>query len=220
MRPLRRFIMPLIAPRVVWNAPFRLASSTASQSSSLSRSRMLSRVRPALLTRMSIGPERRFRRGKRRSDLLRHRDVAARRRRRARPAPPPPSRARSASRPTIATFAPAPCSARAMARPMPRVLPVTKATLPVRSMAWHHARNFSTSSAVPSVDRAARPGTIRLSRPDSTLPGPTSTNVASGASSAAARMQATQRTGAVSWSASRRFASDAGAHRARRSRWR
>ena len=46
----------------------------------------------------------------------------------------PPPRPASASRPMMATFAPAACSAVAMAWPMPRVLPVTKATFPVRSM--------------------------------------------------------------------------------------
>ena len=56
MRPQRRFIMPRAVARMATKAPRRLASSTASQSSSLRRNRMLSRVRPALLTRMSICP--------------------------------------------------------------------------------------------------------------------------------------------------------------------
>ena len=87
-----------------------------------------------------------------------------------------------------------------MARPMPRVLPVTKAVLPVRSMVvmpCASSRNASTSSAVPSVTAVA-PGTIRLSSPASTLPGPISRNRAPGTNAAAPCMQATQRTGAVS----------------------
>ena len=91
----------------------------------------------------------------------------------------------AASRPTIATLAPAACSACAMARPMPRVLPVTNATLPGRDRSSAHApRNFSTSSAVPSVD-AGGAGHDPLEQTDSTCPGPISTKRASGTSSAA-----------------------------------
>src|SRR6266516_3716078 len=66
--------------------------------------------------------------------------------------------------------------------------------------------NFVTSSAVPRLTAFAPP-TMRLSSPASTFPGPISTNHApSPASLAAACMHSTQRTGAVSWSASRRRA--------------
>ncbi len=134
MRPHRRFIMPRVAARMVANAPRRLASSTASQSSSLSRSRMLSRVRPALFTRMSIAPNAFSTRSTSavtcatsatsqaeslraaadlRGDGIGRATGRVRRWRRAR-------RTRRASR--------------AIARPMPRVLPVTRATRPVRSI--------------------------------------------------------------------------------------
>src|SRR4030081_774782 len=56
MRPQRRLIIPRDAARMARNAPRRLASRTVSQSSSLMRNRMLSRVSPALFTRMSIWP--------------------------------------------------------------------------------------------------------------------------------------------------------------------
>ena len=88
---------------------------------------------------------------------------------------------------------------------MPRVLPVTNALRPVRSMAVVMRRKASTSAAVPRVWLRA-PGMIRWSRPDSTAPGPISMNVASGASAAAACMHSIQRTGAVSCSARRRTA--------------
>ena len=92
----------------------------------------------------------------------------------------------AASRPTTATLAPAPWSARAMARPMPRVLPVTKAVLPVRSIVVDHVTRRTMRGISPprrpcrSVTVASRPGTIRLSRPASTFPGPISTNARSG----------------------------------------
>src|SRR5512135_367166 len=56
IRPAFRFIMPLRTARIARNAPLRFASSTMSQSLSLIRSTIWSRVRPALFTRMSIGP--------------------------------------------------------------------------------------------------------------------------------------------------------------------
>ena len=98
-----------------------------------------------------------------------------------------------------------------MARPMPRVLPVTKAVLPVRSMRrTPDAVMRGTSPLRPPCPASAvrRPGTIRLSSPASTLPGPISTNVASGRElGGRAACIATQRTGAVSCSARSRLAS-------------
>src|SRR5690348_3682507 len=133
IRPARRFIMPLITAFVVWNAPLRLASSTASQSASVSRSRRLSRVSPALFTRMSMGPSADSAAAMAASTWTPSATLQAN------PAARSPSSAamaadRACSRPTTATLAPAPWRARAMASPMPRVLPVTKATLPARSI--------------------------------------------------------------------------------------
>src|SRR5436853_425094 len=68
------------------------------------------------------------------------------------------------------------------------------------------SRNVATSSAVPRLVTLA-PGTMRRNSPASTFPGPTSMKRASAPASSAARcMQVTHRTGAVSWSASRRRA--------------
>ena len=77
---------------------------------------------------------------------------------------------------------------------------------PLRQAVIPESRNFSTSGAVPKVIPGA-PGTIFLSSPLNTLPGPSSRNRAPGASRAASRMHSTQRTGAVSWSARSRLAS-------------
>src|SRR3989440_6329006 len=68
------------------------------------------------------------------------------------------------------------------------------------------SRNVATSSAVPRRVTVA-PGTMRRSSPASTVPGPASMKRASAPASSAARcMHVTHRTGAVSWSASRRRA--------------
>src|SRR5437667_438259 len=68
------------------------------------------------------------------------------------------------------------------------------------------SRNVATSSAVPRLVTLA-PGTMRRNSPASTLPGPASMKRAPVPASSAARcMQDTHRTGAVSWSASRRRA--------------
>ena len=56
MRPDRCRIIPRMAALVHRNAPFKLVSNTASQSSSLNRITRLSRVMPALFTRMSSPP--------------------------------------------------------------------------------------------------------------------------------------------------------------------
>ena len=96
---------------------------------------MLSRVRPALLTRMSIGPRACSAAADRGVDLIApsatsqadaDRAVAQLGGHRAAPAPAPGRRRRP--------WRPRRAGRRAMARPMPRVLPVTKAVLPVRSM--------------------------------------------------------------------------------------
>ena len=70
------------------------------------------------------------------------------------------SSARAASRPTTATRAPAPASVSAIARPMPRVLPVTRAVLPERSIftrsrgrGVHRRRRRCRSSSTVDVGR-------------------------------------------------------------------
>ncbi len=56
MRPQPRSIMPSITCLVTWNSELRLVSMTACQASLLIFWNVPSRVMPALLTRMSIGP--------------------------------------------------------------------------------------------------------------------------------------------------------------------
>src|SRR5437870_1039484 len=69
-----------------------------------------------------------------------------------------------------------------------------------------HLSGVAASSAAPRRVTLA-PGTLRRNSPASTFPGPTSMKRASAPASSAARcMQVTHRTGAVSWSASRRRA--------------
>ena len=181
MRPHRRFIMPRDAARIATNAPRRLASSTASQSSSLMRNRMLSRVRPALFTRMSIAPKSFSTLSTSAVDGRRIADVAgeAARLRRDRAAavlardPRRVRRRRRARRHSA--------SDSAIARPMPRVLPVTRAVRPTRSIfTRRRARGVAaTSAAVPHV-AVFSDGAIFFTSPTSTLPGPISTNRAFG----------------------------------------
>ena len=56
MRPRRAFIMPRSTPFASANAGFRLVAMIASQSSSFIRTSRLSRVMPALLTRIAMAP--------------------------------------------------------------------------------------------------------------------------------------------------------------------
>ncbi|MNT61421.1 hypothetical protein D3C72_1990660 [compost metagenome] len=56
MRPLRAFIMPRMTALLVRNTLVRLVSMIDAQSSSFMRISRLSRVMPALLTRIEIGP--------------------------------------------------------------------------------------------------------------------------------------------------------------------
>ena len=137
---------------------------------------MLSRVRPALLTRMSSGPSAVSAAASAASTCSASSDVAAdaggavAQLRRPRPAP---GRVAADDRHLGAGAV----EARARcASPMPRVLPVTNATLPVRSMdvginGWL-LRGTSPPRRPSQRHRPWRPGTIRFSRPDSTLPGP------------------------------------------------
>src|SRR5437016_8196818 len=68
------------------------------------------------------------------------------------------------------------------------------------------SKKRATSSALPR-DTTLAPGTMRFNKPASTFPGPTSMKRASPPASSTARcMDATQRTGVVNWSPSRRRA--------------
>ena len=117
--------------RVATNAPRRFASRTASQSSSLSRKRTLSRVTPALLTRMSTAPKASSTSvTSAATEATSATSQAKPRARSAGPSSDATSCARARSRPTTATRAPPSARAPAIARPIPRVLPVTSATRP------------------------------------------------------------------------------------------
>ena len=56
MRPARAFIMPRMTPRDKRNTPRKLVAMTASKSSSFMRMLKPSRVMPALLTKIAIAP--------------------------------------------------------------------------------------------------------------------------------------------------------------------
>ena len=189
IRPWRAFIMPRSTPFASRKAGFRLVAMIASHSSSFMRSSRLSRVMPALLTRMAIGAEARLDvserrdhrravgdveldsgarvagfleiRGDRGRALVRRRG-ADHRRARARRAP-----VRSRGRCRASRRSPAPPGRRASPFVMisSRGLSVSRAS----------ARLVASRSA-PSVSaNDLRSRTIRLLSPASTLPGPHST---------------------------------------------
>src|SRR5688500_10704229 len=118
MRPQRAFIMPRITARDRRNTLRRLVAITSSKSSSFMRSARLSRVMPALFTRMATSP----------SSLMSASHCAALRTSSTRPfiflAP-------SSLVDVPTTLAPALRSSSAIASPMPREAPVTRASLPV-----------------------------------------------------------------------------------------
>src|SRR4051812_12287267 len=124
--------MVFTAARARRKVAVRLSAITSSHAWSLSWTRRLSRVMPALATRMSSLPRALSQAGTRAStaSLSARSQVSTW----TRPASSPAS-VSSASRrvPEIATFAPCACSARAIAPPMPPLAPVTSALLPVRS---------------------------------------------------------------------------------------
>src|SRR5262245_60310435 len=132
MRPARRLIMARTAARARRKPALRFMSSTACQSSSFIRMASMSRVMPALLTRMSILPvavsaaahslsaSATSPRLLTMTCVRSPRDFAS-------------SSSAAARVPVNTTTAPCACSARAMAPPMPPDAPVTSAALPVRS---------------------------------------------------------------------------------------
>ena len=154
MRPQRAFIMPRITARDRRNTARRLVSITSSHSSSFMRSARLSRVMPALLTRIAMSPNcfcnsvDRARRSLRR--------VASR----SATLPMPrhlASRLRCAWSPCRSPSRPAAPARAAMAWPMPREAPVTSATFPSACfiLACCSAARATARSA--SVERTAAP---------------------------------------------------------------
>ena len=172
--------MPLMTARVVWNAPLRLASSTASQSASLKPQQEVVPGQPGVVHQ----------------DVDRVRAPLPRPRSRPRPAPPSPRRRRSPRARSPSSAATACGLARlaahdrhlgpgAVQRARDRESDAARAAGDEGDLAgevdgrsWtHHARNFSTSSAVPSVT-AGRPGHDPLEQPATArCPGPISTKV-------------------------------------------
>ncbi len=132
MRPLRRRIMPRTAARDRRNAAVRLTAMTWSHSSSFIRTKMLSRVMPALLTRMSRPPSAASAAGTSASTAAVSDRLVGSTWARS-PSSVASAASASARVPDRATAAPCACSARAMAPPSPPVAPVTRAFLPVRS---------------------------------------------------------------------------------------
>src|SRR5438552_3958227 len=164
--PLFCRIMSFVAARVMRNAPRRLTSMTRSQSSSFMRTRRPSRMTPALLTRMSTRPNRCLAASTNRSASSRITASATT----PRTAPPRASSSlaerwsRAASRPETTTAAPASASNVAIARPMPRLPPVTIATWPSRGP-------FFTDSPRLRLRLALRPrDVLRLAPPRSPAP--------------------------------------------------
>mmetsp|Transcript_37653 Transcript_37653/g.92539 ORF Transcript_37653/g.92539 Transcript_37653/m.92539 type:complete len:209 (-) Transcript_37653:382-1008(-) len=180
MRPARCFIIGLVAARARRNTAFRLVSMTASQSSSFIRMDSMSRVMPALLTSTCRPPS-----------WATMASTAA-----CTAAPsvtlstmPRPPWAPSAS---VMPAAPAsefavpmtrqPASARrsAIARPMPRLAPVTRAmpsfARDAESVMDHAPRRAraSASEAGSNTQAAWSSASMRLAMPVSTLPGPAS----------------------------------------------
>ena len=117
IRPARALIIPFEARRAHRKAPARLVSSTASKSSSLIRMRSVSLVMPAFATSTSTGRPRICSASVKAASTLAESVTSQR-------TPLSPSGA-SPLRWVMTTSSPASAKARAMARPMPRLPPVT-----------------------------------------------------------------------------------------------
>ena len=184
MRPLFCRIIDLGRPRASsGTTPRRFVSITWSQSSSFIRTSSWSRVMPALLTSTSMRPKRSRVASTSRSQSSRFAASADDRQRRraqrlqllaprARDGPRRGQRLPRRRRPRPAT--------RAMARPMPRLPPVTIATLPASGLAsvTRAASAAERAAAVLSSDAGSSTAcprassSVRLSSPVSTRPGP------------------------------------------------
>src|SRR6476646_6238241 len=132
MRPKRLRIISLVAARARRKVAVRLTRITSSQSSSRNCTNKLSRVMPALAIRISTCPIAASAAGTSASTSALserlHGSTWTR-------SPSLAANESSTSRrvPDIATVAPCPCNACAIAPPMPPVAPVTSAVLPVKS---------------------------------------------------------------------------------------
>src|SRR5512139_3663863 len=134
MRPQRAFIMPRITARERRNTDFRLVSMTSSQSASFMRSARLSRVMPALLTRIAIAPTSFSISASAASVCAISRTFITL------PTSPASAIACAPASPVAVPTTLAPCfaSSSAIARPIPREAPVTSATLPASISAPFH----------------------------------------------------------------------------------
>src|ERR1043166_1267642 len=132
IRPNRLRIINLVVARARRNVAVRLTLMTSSQSSSRNCTNRLSRVIPALATRISTCPIVASAAGTSASTSVASDRLQGSTWLRS---PSSPASVSSTSRrvPDIATVAPCACSAFAIAPPIPPVAPVTRAVLPVRS---------------------------------------------------------------------------------------
>ena len=133
MRPWRAFIMPRMAALLARKADLRLMCMMSSHSLSFMRISKLSRVMPALFTKMAKAPCS-FSMSAIRFSMLPSSPMSS-----TRPSPPNSASAwLMLSAPVLLVAVPitlAPCSANvwAMAAPKPRVAPVMRAVLPLKS---------------------------------------------------------------------------------------
>ena len=102
------------------------------------------------------------------------------------------------------TVAPAAASSRAMARPIPREAPVTSDDLAVERSCRHarlreRGRRWPRATRGPRRSGRAAPLSIFLTRPERTVPGPTSTNGVHALGAPGASTDSCQRTGADTW---------------------
>src|SRR5215472_5996668 len=182
IRPQRRRIMVLRQARARRKPAVRLTSSTFCQSSSLRRTEMASRVSPALLTRISTCPRADSASAMSLSPVAGSARSAGRIRARS---PSLPASASSAGSlvPESPTVAPWAWRAAAIAPPIPPEAPVTNAFLPLRSnisnsplgrFPYSAFRAGSTSAGRPTASVSSS-RSIRLARPESTFPAPSST---------------------------------------------
>ena len=174
------FIIGRAAARVKRNVPRRLIFSTASHCSSFIRSIMLSRVMPALLTRICSPPQFLTTSSTTSPTRCAVGDVAG-----EGSATPPAARmaatvsARvSALMSTQATLAPAAARVSAMARPRPRAAPVTMAGCPARSaeirlfVVWLMVANLLVELGLESWVLSLSDGTHRRNTPRAAIEDP------------------------------------------------
>ena len=167
IRPVLAFIMPRIAARHRLIDAVIFTSSTESQSSSFIRINNPSRVMPALLTRIDIGPASALAASTRPATASRSDKSTASAKARA-PRSFCNASSFSARVPCSTTVAPCACRARATASPIPPLAPVTSAVLPVRSNINQSpfadiATRYVSSTVQPArcPDRQAHPNSPR-----------------------------------------------------------